>query len=135
MPDTASTPGEFPPAGTATAHTSTPTALESATLIPTPTLPAALIELEGATLPPGFSLLTFATLYRPTAFTFDQDGFLYVTSVDGNVYRLADTNQDGRADVQTVFASGFTIPLGITVHPPTGDVYVSYQGGFLLPAT
>jgi len=95
---------------------------------PTPTIPAAIIELAGAELPPGFSLIKFAGLYRPTAFTFDAQGRLYATSVDGNVYRLTDNDLDGRADEQIVFASGFFLPLGVTVHLPTGDIYLSHQG-------
>src|SRR5687767_2243553 len=48
----------------------------------TPTVPAAIIELEGADLPPGFSIIKFADLYRPLAFTFDAQERMYVTSQD-----------------------------------------------------
>src|SRR5205085_3968569 len=34
----------------------------------------------------------------------------------------------GRADEQKVFADGLDLPLGITVHQPDGNVYVSYLG-------
>jgi glucose/arabinose dehydrogenase len=92
------------------------------------TIPASTIELEGAELPTGFSLIKFFDLYRPTAFAFDAQGSMYVTSQDGNVYILRDENQDGRADSKATFATGFYFPLGVTVHIPTGDVYVSHQG-------
>jgi putative membrane-bound dehydrogenase-like protein len=98
------------------------------TLVSTPTVPAAAIELEGAELPPGFSIIKFADLYRPLAFAFDAQGRMYVTSQDGNVYLLLDEDRDGRAESRLTFASAFYVPLGVTVHIPTGDVYVSHQG-------
>jgi glucose/arabinose dehydrogenase len=54
---------------------------------------------------------------------------MYVTSFDGNIYLLNDLNRDGRADSLFTFAAGYYLPLGVTVHPITGDVYVSHQGG------
>jgi len=54
---------------------------------------------------------------------------MYVTSTDNIIYLLHDGNKDGRADSQTTFATGYYLPLGITIHPTTGDVYVSHQGG------
>jgi glucose/arabinose dehydrogenase len=53
---------------------------------------------------------------------------MYVTSEAGNIYLLSDENKDGRADTQSIFASGFTFPLGIAIRNSTGDVYVSHQG-------
>jgi putative membrane-bound dehydrogenase-like protein len=109
-----------------------PTATEPATetIAPTlvPTIPASTVELEGAEVPPGFSLIKFADLYRPTGFAFDEQGRLFVTSQDGNVYILQDEDQDGRADSRTTFATGYYFPLGVAIHAPTGEVYVSYQG-------
>ena len=93
-----------------------------------PTIPASVVELDGAEVPPGFSLIRFADLPRPTAFAFDKQGQMYITSQDGNVYRLTDEDEDGRAEPHTIFASGFTVPLGIAVHLPSGDIYVSHQG-------
>ena len=87
-----------------------------------------MVELEGAQVPPGFSLIKFTDLFRPTGFAFDGQGRLYVTSQDGNVYILQDENQDGRADTRTTFATGYYFPLGLAIHEPGGEVYVSYQG-------
>lgn len=105
-----------------------PTATEKIPATPIPTIPVASVELEGAEVPPGFSLIKFADLYRPTGFVFDSQGNLYVTSQDGNVYILQDADKDGRADSQTTFATGYYFPLGVAIHEPRGEVYVSYQG-------
>lgn len=123
----------FPGASTSspTAETTITETIPPATLPPpvvTGTIPPSVIELEGTILPQGFSIIKFADLYRPTAFAFDAQGRLLVTSTDGNVYLLNDTDKDGRADQQTIFADGLDLPLGITVHQPSGDVYVSYKG-------
>lgn len=99
--------------------TGTPTAI--------PTVPASIIELAGTELQPGFSIIKFAEVYRPTAFAFDSQGNLYVTSTDSKIYLLRDDNLDGRADSQTTFAAGYYLPLGITVRSSTGDVYISHQ--------
>jgi glucose/arabinose dehydrogenase len=85
-------------------------------------------ELEGAELQPGFSLIKYADLPRSTAFAFDGAGRLYVTSQDGNVYLLTDSNQDGRADTRSIFASGYDFPLGVAVQSSTGEVYISQKG-------
>ncbi|MCI0555664.1 MAG: PQQ-dependent sugar dehydrogenase [Anaerolineae bacterium] len=103
-----------------------PTLTEAPTSIPT--IPDSIVELNGAEVQPGFSLIKFADLYRPTSFAFDTQGKMYVTSQDGNVYILQDENNDGRSDSRFTFATGFYFPLGVTVHKPTGDVYVSHQG-------
>jgi putative membrane-bound dehydrogenase-like protein len=105
-----------------------PTTPITETLTPAATIPPATVELEGADVPPGFSLIKFADLYRPTGFAFDESGRMFVTSQDGNVYVLQDEDQDGRADSRTTFATGYYFPLGVAVHAPSADVYVSYQG-------
>jgi glucose/arabinose dehydrogenase len=92
-----------------------------------PTIPASVVELDGAEVQPGFSLIKFADLPRPTAFAFDSQGRLFVTSQDGHVYLVTDENKDGRADGVSVFASGYVFALGIAIHPG-GDIYVSHQG-------
>lgn len=100
----------------------------SPTPIYTPTIPASISELEGTILQPGFSILKFATVYRPTALTFDLNGNVLVASADSNIYILTDNDKDGHTDTQSIFDSGYYIPLGLTIHPATGEVYVSYQG-------
>lgn len=135
QPGTSTTiPLSAPPTSTSSssAETSLPqlTATEPVpeTVTPTSTIPASTVELEGAEVPPGFSLIRFADLYRPTGFAFDSQGRMYVTSQDGNVYILQDEDQDGRADTRTTFATGYYFPLGVAVHDSRGEVYVSYQG-------
>jgi putative membrane-bound dehydrogenase-like protein len=95
---------------------------------PVPTIPASIVELDGAEIPLGFSLIRFADLPRPTAFAFDEQGRMYVTSQNGNVYVLSDRDGDGRADQQAIFASGYVFPLGVAVQAQSGDVFVSHQG-------
>jgi len=110
-------------------HAPQPTATNLPTPTALPTVPASVIELEGTDVLPGFSIIKFADVYRPTAFAFDEQGNMYVTSVDSKIYRLTDSDGDGRAESQIVFAAGYYLPLGITVQLSTGDVYVSHQGG------
>lgn len=116
--------------------TEPPTATAQPTETSLPTEPAStpqsIIEVEGATVPPGFSFIKFADIYRPTGMTFDAAGRLFVTSFDGTVHILHDEDGDGRANSDTVFASGFNTPLGITVRPGTEDVYVSSAGQITL---
>jgi glucose/arabinose dehydrogenase len=90
------------------------------------------VELKGAEVPAGFSLIKFADLYRPTGFAFDARGRLFVTSQDGNVYILSDENGDGRADSRLTFATGYYFPVGVALHPTSGAVYVSYQGAITI---
>lgn len=131
-----SPPAATIPPATATALPPTETALPttaptdtSPTATPTQEpIPEAVIELAGAELPPGFSIVQFATLYRPTALAFDPNTDsvrLYAASADGSIHVLADNNGDGRADNNIIFAEGFSWPLGITIQPGSGDVYVS----------
>lgn len=88
--------------------------------------------MKGAELLPGFSLIKFADLYRPTGLAFDAEGQMYVTSQDGNVYLLTDQDGDGRADERRNFAVGYNFPLGVAVHPSSGEVYLSYQGAIVV---
>ena len=127
---TLSPPTSTPPPATETPLP--PTAAVTETVVPTATIPASTVELEGAEIAVGFSLIKFADLYRPTAFAFDRQGRLFVASQDGNVYILRDDDQDGRADSRTTFATGYYFPLGVAIHEPSGDVYVSYQGAITI---
>jgi glucose/arabinose dehydrogenase len=87
-----------------------------------------VIELDGTQLQPGFSLIKYADLPRPTAFAFDTAGRLYVTSEDGNVYLLTDADRDSRAETRSTFAYGYEFPLGVAVQSSTGEVYISHKG-------
>src|SRR5215217_1041207 len=49
-------------------ETSIPQPSPSETATPVPTIPPSVVELEGAVVPLGFSLIKFADLYRPTSF-------------------------------------------------------------------
>jgi glucose/arabinose dehydrogenase len=127
----------LPPTQTATlpaaiAATAAPTAAPTIPPILTPmpeaTIPTAVVEVEEAVLPPGFSMVRFAPVNRPTALAFDGEGRLYATSNDGTVTVFVDGDGDGRSDFQQFFYQDFFIPLGITVRPGTADVYVSSRG-------
>lgn len=108
-----------------------PSATSPPTNTPAPT-PVSIIDLAGAAVPPGFSFLKFADIYRPTSFAFDAAGQLYVTSFDGTVHILQDMDGDGRSDSDILFASGFDTALGITLRPGTEEVYVSSNGRITL---
>lgn len=116
-------PTETIPTGTSVPSTGIPV-----TPVIVPTVSASVVELDGAEVQPGFSLIKFAALPRPTAFAFDAQGRLFVTSQDGKIYLVTDENQDGRADRSSVFASGYVFALGIAIHESTGEIYVSHQG-------
>jgi putative membrane-bound dehydrogenase-like protein len=127
LENTVVSPTELPP-------TNPPTA--TATLPPNPTetlpTPESTVEVTGATVPPGFSFIKFADIYRPTGLAFDAAGRLYVTSFDGTVHILNDNDGDGRSDNDIVFANGFSTALGITLRPGTNEVYVSSNGQITL---
>ena len=107
----------------------TATMLPTATTLPTPTLeptiPPVVRDLPNVELPPGFSFIKYADMYRPTSLAFDTAGNLYATSVDTTIHVFSDLDGNGRSDRDIIFSNGFNTPLGITVHPHTGDVYVS----------
>ncbi len=104
------------------APTSAPTAA------PTATAPPAVIELEGALLPPGFSIRVAAVVTQTTGLAFDSAGNLFVTSGDGAIHVLQDADGDGLRESDTIFAEGFTALTGVAFHPESGEVYASSQG-------
>ena len=87
-----------------------------------------MIEVEGVTLPPGFSLIKFAEMDQPTAIDFDPQGRMLVTSRGGDIFILSDTDGDGRSDTQSKLSYGFDEPVGIVYYEPTNAYYVSSKG-------
>ena len=99
------------------------------------------------TLPEGFQVNLYASevefpdLENPVQFAFDARGRIYVTTmpsypmylpgtpVDDKVLILEDTDHDGRADKQTVFADGLHVPGGIELGD--GGAYVAQQPNLL----
>ncbi|QDT35503.1 PVC-type heme-binding CxxCH protein [Thalassoglobus polymorphus] len=99
--------------------------------------------LESFTLPEGFEINLWASekdfknLENPVQFTFDGKGRLFVTTmpsypmylpgvpVDDKILILEDTNGDGKADTEKVFAKGLHLPTGIEL--ANGGAYVAQQ--------
>jgi glucose/arabinose dehydrogenase len=94
-------------------------------------------------LPEGYEINLFASerefpdLKKPVAMTFDAKGRLWVTTmpsypmylpgrpVNDKILVFDDSDGDGKADAQTVFADGLHVPTGIELGD--GGVYVSQQ--------
>ncbi len=75
-------------------------------------------------LPAGFSATTFAQLDEPpTAMSYGGDGRLYVSTLNGSVFALTDSDGDGQADQGDVILRGLGWALGIVWHKDR--VYVS----------
>ncbi len=70
-------------------------------------------------------MFKYATVFRPTGMTLDAEGRLFVTSQDGSIHVLEDTDGDHHAEQDTLFSSGFNIPLGISISPDQKAVYIS----------
>ena len=86
--------------------------------------PVAQDENAGIQLPAGFVLNTFQELGEvPTAMAISQDGILLVSTLQGNVYELHDTDGNGTTDVQVLYASDVGVPLGLATHE--GLVFIS----------
>lgn len=99
--------------------------------------------LELFTLAEGFEVSLWASekdfpnLENPVQFTFDGQGRMYLTTmpsypqylpgvpVDDKILILADTNGDGKADKETIFARGLHVPTGIEL--AQGGVFVAQQ--------
>lgn len=98
-------------------------------------------------LPEGFEVNLYASevefdnLKNPVSFTFDNRGRIWVgtnpsypmylpgTPVDDKVLIYEDTNGDGQADTETIFARGLHLPIGIELGD--GGAYVSAQPNLL----
>lgn len=76
-------------------------------------------------VPPGFRVNVFASgLKHPRMMDVASDGTVYVTRRDeGDVLALRDSDGDGRADEQRVFASNLTGVHGIALH--AGSIYLA----------
>jgi glucose/arabinose dehydrogenase len=91
-------------------------------------VPVSVIDVAGASLQPGFSMLKYADIFRPTGLATYREGGILATSQDGTIHLFVDEDNDGRADVDSVFGFGFLIPLGVTLGPDSETVYVSSNG-------
>ena len=98
-------------------------------------------------LPEGYKIELYASevefpdLKKPVQMTFDAKGRLWVTTmpsypmylpgrpVNDKILIFEDSNGDGKADVQTVFADGLHVPTGIELGD--GGAYVSAQPNML----
>ncbi len=99
------------------------------------------------TVPDGYEVNLFASevefpaLQNPVAMTFDTQGRLWVTTNNSypqilpgekpndKILILEDTDGDGKADKQTVFADGLYLPIGLELGD--GGAYVSSQPNLL----
>lgn len=100
-------------------------------------------------LAPGYKIELFASekefagLAKPVQITFDNKGRLWVATMpsyphykpgdakpNDKIIILEDTNSDGRADKQTVFADSLHLPVGFEIAPE--GVYVSQGTNFML---
>ena len=98
---------------------------------------------------PGYKIELFASeeefpdLAKPMQMTFDNKGRLWVatmpsyphykpgdTKPNDKIMILEDTNSDGKADKQTIFADGLHLPMGFEIAPE--GVYVSQGTNLML---
>src|SRR5690606_24229491 len=105
--------------------------------------------LNSLKVPPGYKVELFASekefseLANPVQLSFDNKGRLWVATMptypqyrvgdakpDDKIIILEDTDNDGKADKQTVFADGLHLPLGFEMSPE--GVYVSQGTDFVL---
>ena len=83
-----------------------------------------------ARAPAGFDVDHFVSnLDHPTSMVWGPDGVLYVAQQNGDILAVTDANGDGIGDAPVIFASGFVLPLGLTL--VDGDWYVSERGSVL----
>lgn len=132
-PDTATAVSTAIPTDTPTAQPTNPPTIQPSntpTIQPTdtPTPVPAVVEIPGAIVPDGFSMVKFADMYRPTGLAFDGNGRLFATSFDGTVHLFTDDDGDGKADSDTIFASGFETPLGVVARTNPTAILISSTG-------
>ncbi len=102
-----------------------PLAQRSAGAVPLPPPDAASARL---TVPAGFAVRLYAAgLSIPRLMTVGPDGALYVAEMGaGRVVRLADADNDGRADAAQAVATGLNTPHSVEWH--NGTLYVAETG-------
>jgi len=112
-----------PTASPSSTPKTTPTPTPSPTPTPTPTpTPVPYATATAIKVPTGFVAQVYATgLDEPTAAAYGPDGWLYVPEENGDIVTVAPNSH-----VPSLFATGFTIPLGLVW---VGDtLYVSAEG-------
>ncbi len=62
-------------------------------------------------------------IVHPTGLTWDEQGALYVSRMEGEVVRVAPNG------TRTTFADGLDVPLGVAFRPGTDTLFVSHRGG------
>ncbi len=85
-------------------------------------------KFSGIEVPAGFAVEIFVQreITNPTSLLFGPDGHLYVSGLNGTIWRIEDHDTDGRADVIRVFASGFPNLIGLAF---SGDqLFASWEG-------
>jgi glucose/arabinose dehydrogenase len=91
--------------------------------------PQVISRPTNATLqvPPGFTANLFAqNLSRPRWLMVGPNGDVFLSeSYDNRIRLLRDTNRDGIAEVNTVFAEGLNQPLGIAISPDRRSFYIA----------
>ncbi|HEY3875250.1 MAG TPA: PQQ-dependent sugar dehydrogenase [Candidatus Kapabacteria bacterium] len=78
---------------------------------------------QSISIPDGFTMSVFATVPQARGLALSQDGVIYATAYNGDVYALPDHNHDGIADSTIMVASGLNDPHGIGFYD--GNLYVS----------
>ncbi|MBB72384.1 MAG: L-sorbosone dehydrogenase [Legionellales bacterium] len=80
--------------------------------------------VDNLTLPKGFKANLFIdNLPALRQMALGDKGTVFVGSLNGEVYGLVDTNNDGRADTVHVIAKKLNYPNGVAVHK--GDLYIA----------
>jgi glucose/arabinose dehydrogenase len=91
--------------------------------------PQVISRPANATLqvPPGFTANLFAqNLSRPRWLMAGPNGDVFLSeSYDNRIRLLRDTNRDGIAEVNTVFAEGLNQPLGMAISPDRRSFYIA----------
>jgi glucose/arabinose dehydrogenase len=92
-----------------------------------PTLRDTVITISGTShkisIPVGFTMTVFASVYQCRGLACSPDGVIYATSYNGSIYALPDHDHDGKPDSTITVATGLNDPHGIGFY--NGELYVS----------